>query len=380
MSLAQAQTKIEKSNKDIAAQIRDHKTRAATLEKKAETLKTQSGLLRTHIITLAQDITSIDEKRDRLEGRLAQLRASAKTLTKQLQNDRQHLAQTLAGLQNLQNNPPPVFLIEPNDALAAIRGALLMAQIVPFTQKRAQVVRARLTELTAIRVRVREQSIELEAAEQSAQTKHQALMIALQDKAQAEKNVRQQAAAQAQTIALLVKKARNLRDLTQQLQKRLQNKQESKRQTQKPPPIVDSAFSKARGQIALPVAGTIDGYFGAPDASGSPRHGLAIAARGGAQIIAPYDGEILYAGVFRHYGNIVILRIDSHYQVILAGLDNIEGYVGQSILAGEPLGQLPSNRPEKNKTRQQLYMELRYEGEPIDPTIWLQARYSAQRK
>ena len=109
--------------------------------------------------------------------------------------------------------------------------------------------------------------------------------------------------------------------------------------------------------------------------------GLTIAARQGASITAPYDARILYVGAFRQYGHIVILSIDRHYQMILAGLGTIFGYVGQDILAGEPLGTMPALSvpaplPKQEKLRRQpLYMELRYKGEPIDPAPFIKTGF-----
>ena len=60
--------------------------------------------------------------------------------------------------------------------------------------------------------------------------------------------------------------------------------------------------------------------------------------------------------------------------MILAGMDNTTAYVGQELLAGEPIGVLPEEKTSLggvSSGRGQLYMELRLDGQPIDPTPWL---------
>jgi len=49
---------------------------------------------------------------------------------------------------------------------------------------------------------------------------------------------------------------------------------------------------------------------------------------------------------------------------LLAGLNSIDCEVGQMLLAGEPIGQMPKSAEAK------LYVELREDSRPIDPEAW----------
>ena len=65
-------------------------------------------------------------------------------------------------------------------------------------------------------------------------------------------------------------------------------------------------FGQARGLLPLPVAGELTARFGQRNENGVVQRGISIAARPGAQITAPFDGQVLYSGPFRQYGEIVI--------------------------------------------------------------------------
>ena len=74
-----------------------------------------------------------------------------------------------------------------------------------------------------------------------------------------------------------------------------------------------------------------------------------MAARPGAQITAPCDGWVVYAGPFRNYGQLLILNAGSGYHVLLAGMDRISVDLGQFVVTGEPVavmggggGQVPA--------------------------------------
>ena len=361
-----AQDKQQKLNA-LSSEIKDRKARQAELQAAAESLKAQQSQLRKRIIALAKDLQNIDAERDRLETRLSELAVTENQLDEDLQRDRAALSKLLAGLQAMQQQPAPAFAVHAEDALDAVQGALVMSAIVPGMQVRAGQLRDQLTELSAIRRRMDKQSNALIVAEQDAATARQDMNTAMADKARAESKVRQQAAREAQAIAKLVREARDLRDLTQRLQKR---------QKTKPGAPTNGSFGRARGLVPLPVAGQVTRGFGQKNENGVAQQGIAIRARAGAQITAPYDAQVLYSGPFRQYGGIVILGVAGGYQMILAGLEKVDGFVGQDILAGEPIGTLLDENPQLgsgSSGRSHLYMELRYKGEPIDPTPWLKS-------
>ena len=121
------------------------------------------------------------------------------------------------------------------------------------------------------------------------------------------------------------------------------------------------------GSLVMPVAGPIIGHFDQLAASGSREKGILIQAQPGATVLAPFDGQVVYRGPFRSYGEILIIQHSGGYHSVLAGLGRSDAAVGQWVLAGEPVGMMGS--PQDGNTR--LYVELRRDGHPIDPAPWL---------
>ncbi len=120
--------------------------------------------------------------------------------------------------------------------------------------------------------------------------------------------------------------------------------------------------------LVMPVRGQLVVAFG-QQATGSESvsKGVSIATRAQAQVIAPYDGQIVYAGAFRGYGQILIIEHGGRYHTLLAGLERIDAVVGQWILAGEPIGIMGSPQARSPE----LYLELRHAGQPVNPLPWL---------
>jgi septal ring factor EnvC (AmiA/AmiB activator) len=130
------------------------------------------------------------------------------------------------------------------------------------------------------------------------------------------------------------------------------------------------AFPDSRASLTLPARGRLVTRYGdrIARAGGSVRaKGIELATRTGAQVVAPYDGQVVYAGPFRSYGRILIIEHGGRYHSLLAGLERIDAVVGQWVLAGEPVGLMDRSGTSDPK----LYLELRRGGQPINPLPWL---------
>jgi septal ring factor EnvC (AmiA/AmiB activator) len=60
------------------------------------------------------------------------------------------------------------------------------------------------------------------------------------------------------------------------------------------------------------------------------------------------------------------------YHTLLAGLGQIDTVVGQRLAAGEPVGVMPEGGDGADGSPS-LYVELRRDGQPINPLPWLTA-------
>ena len=126
-------------------------------------------------------------------------------------------------------------------------------------------------------------------------------------------------------------------------------------------------ITAARGALTFPVTGKIKGSYGFHETTGGTRKGIHIESGPGAQVVAPYNGRIVFAGPFRGYGQLLIIEHGQGYHSLLAGMARIQGLVGQWLLSGEPVGIMGT--PLSGKPA--LYMEFRRNGQPVNPKPWL---------
>jgi septal ring factor EnvC (AmiA/AmiB activator) len=135
------------------------------------------------------------------------------------------------------------------------------------------------------------------------------------------------------------------------------------------------AFATAKGVLPFPVNGIKVRRFGDSDGLGGQEKGLTIASRPGAQVTAPCDGWVVYAGPFRSYGQLLILNAGGGYHVLLAGMERISVDLGQFVLTGEPVammggGPQTAAAVATGSSQPVLYVEFRKDGAPVDPSPW----------
>lgn len=136
----------------------------------------------------------------------------------------------------------------------------------------------------------------------------------------------------------------------------------------------DKPFSQAQGKLPFPARGKVSTRFGQANDVGVPSKGIVIGTRTGAQVIAPYDGQVAFSGPFRGYGLLLIIEHGEGYHTLLAGMARIDVNVGQRLLSGEPVGLMGHEEAKPN-----LYVELRRNGQPVNPLPWLTSQKSKVR-
>jgi lipoprotein NlpD len=118
--------------------------------------------------------------------------------------------------------------------------------------------------------------------------------------------------------------------------------------------------------LAWPVRGVIISGFGTRD---SEHHdGLDLACPEGTPIFAAAEGDVLFAGEQRGYGNLVLIR---HAQgLITVYAHNSENLVeqGEHVLRGEPIARVGRTG---NATGPHLHFEVRVGTRPRDPLGFL---------
>lgn len=107
----------------------------------------------------------------------------------------------------------------------------------------------------------------------------------------------------------------------------------------------------------LPVAGRVERGFG--QGEGAAKAGVVLRAAVGADVRATQAARVMFAGPFRHFGGLVIVKTVSGEDVLLGGLGTLAVNAGDDVAAGQVLGGVGDEG--------RIYWEVRKRGRVINP-------------
>jgi septal ring factor EnvC (AmiA/AmiB activator) len=374
------------------ARQRDSVQNQLKLRSEIEALSADRRKFNQQLIDTAARVRDVEASIDATQARLVPLDQREQLITKSLDERRGVIVEILAALQRIGRQPPPALIVRPEDALQAVRTAITLGAVIPEMRAEADALAGDLSDLLRVRKEIVDQRDGL-ARNLDLLARDQLRMSMLIDQRQNKQSAAEQALdTEQQQAANLARQVDTIKDLIAGLEQGLDPAARAARSSARA--ITDDAtrpqlsalgdpgrlapavaFGEMRGHLRLPVNGSRLREFGGSDGSGGTQKGLSIAARPGAQITAPCDGWVVYAGAFRSYGQLLILNAGGGYHVLLAGMDRISVDLGQFVLTGEPVAVMGDNSQASATVttvpkQPVLYVEFRKDGTPIDPSPW----------
>ncbi len=340
------------------------------------------------LVDISQRIQSQEAAITDSEGELLKMNKEEVVILSGLAAKQDVLSELLAGLQRLEQNPPPALVVEPNDVLAALRGAIMFGSIVPELRGQAEELAANLARLQELRANVKNGKETLRADIARLKDSKIELDDLIARKHELVTSANAALETERQRATELAAKAKSLKQLLasladEQMRREAEEAGKAKAEELQRKKLKEAAeqprlaFAKAKGKLAYPAQGQILKRFGDDDGLGGSLRGLVIATRQAAQVTAPADGRVEFAGPFRSYGQVLIINPGSGYHLLMAGLGNMTARTGDFLRAGEPIGEMglgPSSvtllGDVIHDKRPILYIEFRNSTEAIDSTPW----------
>ena len=375
----------------VERQMQADRERAAELEKSRAAAARDLARLRREAIAAAKRAQTHEARLAELEQTLKQLGAQEDAVHRALRNRQFEMAGTLGALERLSRNPPQVMFAFPGAPKRMVRSAILLRAALPRLRSDTQGLRDKLDELAEIRKKARLQLVSLGEETRSLEKERQRLAAVLRRKASLLKRTESETREIESRVRELASRADSIRELLAQIEaeRRRRVAEEARRQRQdalaekpKPRPRTSAPLSRPEGVRPFPKRGTITAptsarvlqRYGQRNKRGVTARGITYATRPRAQVVAPFDGLVVFAHLYGTYGQILIIEHDGGYHTLLAGLDRLDTSTGQWVLAGEPVGAMGPATVDAFGETQGLYLELRRAGQPINPHRWVAQR------
>ncbi|HWA50668.1 MAG TPA: peptidoglycan DD-metalloendopeptidase family protein [Dongiaceae bacterium] len=394
----------------IQQQLDQGKIEAGELNRKAEQLAKDVARLQRQLIESAAAVQDAEEQANDLENDLEELTAREAARSAELAQKRGQLSRTLMALERLSLRPSQAAFFSDRPAVDEARAARLLTAATQALDARARQLQSDLAEIQELHEATTAKQEELAASVRNLAKQNRQLGALLEAKSKLRDATQQQNAEQRRRQEELASQARDLKDLLDRLAAAAAAEAERQRQAEAaaaaaaaeaaedeseaaetdeeagsvqtaarppqpdlavalstPPPVDLRSFPSADASLTRPARGDIVAKFGERTEAFGEGKGLVFSTRPGAQIVSPFDGQIVFEGPFRSYGQILIIEHRGGYHTVLAGLSHVAVAVGQWLKAGEPVGAMA----EAPGTHPQLYVELRRGGVPFDPAPWL---------
>ncbi|MDH5797839.1 MAG: peptidoglycan DD-metalloendopeptidase family protein [Paracoccaceae bacterium] len=347
-----------------------HAMDAADRLREAQVLLEQAESSSDRVKALTETIRAYESGLEAMRESLRQATLREATLRRGFEVEADRLSRLLGVLMTIEASSGVQQMLHPEGPLAALRAGMIVSDMTPELVAEAKILHRDLEEVATLRALQENAAATLETALQDVQEARTRLSQAISDRTDLPRRYLDDPDAMSQLIAgseTLDAFAGGLASSN------IESDDTSIRN-----------FSDARGDLRLPVSGTLLRSFNEADAAGIRRPGLLISTRPGAVVVAPWAATLRYAGPLLDYGNVVILEPQFDTLLILAGMRAVFGTAGEVIPAGTAVGLMGGTQQDANTFLQDarngagsgqsetLYIELRLGGGPVDAKNWFE--------
>lgn len=344
--------------------------RASQLEKKAAAARdrgdqalAESAAVASRIQATEADI-ALGEARIRL---IEKLRADRRA---RLASRQEPAVRLLAALQMMARRPPALAFVQPGSTRDLVHARVVLAAVLPLLEQRTAGLRRDVETGRRLRADADQALAALaESRQKLGAQRARLIQLAAAHRREADRFAASAMFEQDRAMAM-GEKARDIADLMNQLGVDAQQRQQLESLpgpllrpalpgTARAAPVETRVPQQDRLAYRLPVVGRIVAGLGEVSGNGVRARGLTIATRPSAQVIAPNDGRIVFAGLYRGFGRIVIIDHGQGWTTLLTGMSTLDVAVGDSVVQGSPVGRAATIDPK-------ITVELRHGARPID--------------
>ncbi len=352
---------------------------------RAERLEAEARAVTEQADRTARDAAAIAARIQEAEAEIAGHEARARLLANEQRKLRARLAerqrplvQLTGALQRLSRRPPVLALLRPGSVRDTMYMRALLETMLPEVERRTASLRTEIERGRALQQRALAAARDLKVSEsQLAQRRVELTAIETRQRL-ASRTASGIASRESERALALAERASDLGELVNEVGRQGELRAQLAAlpgPIMRPPRPEESRVVESGSFVAppsglpgymLPVTGRVVSGFGESAPGQAPSRGLTLAPRANAQAVAPAAGRVAFAGPYRGYGQIVIVEHDGGWTSLVTGLARLDASVGQTLVAGSPLGMAGPGQPV-------VGVELRRDGAPVNPLQFIRS-------
>lgn len=341
---------------------------AARMLEQASINLTEADGARDRVRALTETIQAYEAGLSAMRDGLRMAATREAQLTAELRSREQEVAQLLGVLQTIETTAPPVLMLHPSGPLGSARAGMMLSEVTPGLNARAQALAHDLQEVQTLRKLQQSAADTLVEGLTGVQNARTSLSEAIADRTDLPRRFVEDPV----RTAILISSTETLDGFASGLSEIPEGEIAE----------TDADVSDRKGRIELPTQGVVLHRADETDAAGVTRPGVVLATRPRAIVTAPTAATIRYRGPLLELGNVMILEPQPGLLFVFAGLQDVYGDMGEVIPEGTPVGLMPGESPEigailstsgdgtGTDRSETLYIEVRQNNSPVDPESW----------
>ncbi len=306
-------------------------------------------------------IGELDQKVQELESELAKLRQRREDLVGEKERQQKYVARELESAYRIGRSEPFKLLLNQEDPQKLARTLRYYRYFADARREKIEGFLATLEELSEVEQSILTNQQSLRDSRRSLAEQRSELAARQEERRAALAQINASLDTDRKRLEALQQERKELEALLARLEEAIQNLA----------PEDTEPFAERRGKLAWPVTGPVEAAFGSRRAGSLRWTGWLIGAEAGEPVQAVHPGRVVFSDYLRGHGLVLIIDHSDGYLSLYAHNQVLLQEMGDWVRKGEILARVGNSG---GLEKSALYFEIRHNGKPQDPRIWLGAR------
>ena len=352
--------KLQKEIEALQQELKAVQGTRSSLQKDIEKSETQINQLQKKANQIQQDLK-------RQNNELEKLKDERSSLEQKQQSQLTQIAHQVRARHRLGNQRELKVLFNQESPDSFARMMKYHSYFMAAHNEKLAAYRDTIAQIDSITPSIEQKTIELSVLQQQLDVQRNELKQTHNQRQAALAKVNANLKNKQNALRQLVEDRNRLQALMNQVTKRVANAARSPAYV--PLPAMGERFTKRKGRLPWPTQGKMTHRFGSPRIAGQINwSGAYISAASGNEVIAVHHGRVVFADYFGGHGLLVIVDHGEGYMSLYAHNQVLLKKAGELVLAGETIARVGNSG---GQTGDGLYFEIRHQGKPVNPGIWL---------
>jgi len=315
----------------------------------------------TSVASVSGELHDLQDRRAERAAARQKLQEQRTAREAELERDRQDLARQLRAAYLMGHDEPLKLLLNQRDPGEVSRMLAYYGYFGRLRARQMDLLKDDVARIADLSAKIDAEDAELARLEGQQKDQLGQLQKARQQRGRVLASLEKESRSRAAQLEQLQKQRQALEDLVNKLA----------RATESVPFDANAPFSRARGTLPWPVAGSIAVDFGEAMAGGLRSKGIEIEAPRGADVRAVHEGRVLFADWVNGSGLLIILDHGNGYFSLYGHNEQLYRKKLDTVQAGETIATVGDSGGRKTPG---LYFEITRASKPVDPHAWFRTR------